>query len=106
MNLKTVQQLRITSNCIKSLWNRSFCIELIGEQRDASHQDGRLQKGESDCIATSGGDLLILKPCTKLAPGEGVFHKIDQEETKEYQVYRRELAKDQWDKKFPYLPDN
>ena len=57
MNLKTVQQLRITSNCIKSLWNRSFCIELIGEQRDASHQDGRLQKGESDCIATSGSGL-------------------------------------------------
>ncbi|CAK8995977.1 unnamed protein product [Durusdinium trenchii] len=86
-----------------------YACDVMGRNLNQQYylrEDGRLQKGESDCIATSGGDLLILKPCTKLAPGEGVFHKIDQEETKEYQVYRRELAKDQWDKKFPYLPDN
>ena len=33
-----------------------------------------------------------MKPCVDLAPGEGVFRKIDQEETKEYQVYRGSLC--------------
>jgi len=49
---------------------------------------------------------ISLKQCEQLNDSEGVFRKIQRQETKEYEVYRRELAKDQWDKKLPNLPDN
>lgn len=85
-----------------------YSCDVMGRNMNQQYQlqqDGRLQKGEQDCIVAQE-NRVSLKPCADLQPNEGIFRKIEPQETKEYQVYRRELAKDQWDSKFPALPDN
>lgn len=71
-------------------------------------EDGRLQKGDGDCVVSrsGGAGTLELKKCDALSGNEGAFRIIERQEPREYELYREELAKYQWDKVFPDLPDN
>eukprot|EP00435_Cladocopium_sp_Y103_P033432 s812_g8.t1 len=105
-------RLHGTNNCFDFFDSKGgihmYSCDVMGRNMNQQYklrEDGRLQKGEQDCIVAQE-NRVSLKPCADLQPNEGMFRKIEPQETKEYQVYRRELAKDQWDSKFPALPDN
>ncbi|CAE7943973.1 gly-9, partial [Symbiodinium sp. KB8] len=88
-----------------------YSCDVMGRNMNQQYrllEDGRLQKGDGDCVVSrsGGAGTLELKKCDALSGNEGAFRIIERQEPREYELYREELAKYQWDKVFPDLPDN